>query len=154
MPRRIMSRIHSNLVAYIALFVALGGTSAAAVDLANHSINPVKLNPRSIGGYVREWASVNANGHVTASGGRVTVRVQPGGVLPGQYYFAWHTRLTSPCTVIGSVDTGNHGSPGYLTTDLVARRGTTPTSIVNTYDPQGQPSNESFDVELVCATPR
>jgi hypothetical protein len=147
-------RSNSNLVAYLALFLALGGTSVAAISLANHSIDPVKLDPSNIGGYVREWASIDANGHVIASGGRMTVRTEPGGEVPGRYFFTWQTKLTSPCTVIGSVDTLSGGSPGYLTSDLVALRKAAPTSIVNTYDPQGQATPQAFDVELVCSTPR
>lgn len=50
----------SNAVGYLALFVALGGTSYAAVSLPdgsvgnrqlrNHSITPVKLDRSAIGG--------------------------------------------------------------------------------------------------------
>jgi hypothetical protein len=154
MRRRILPHLRSNVVAYLALFVAMGGTSVAAVGLANHSIDPVKLNPRNIGGYVREWASVAANGHVTASGGRVTVRVQPGGELPGRYYFTWHTKLTSACTVTGSVDTGSGNAPGYVTAGFSGVPKSNPTSIAVTYNAQGQPIPQPFDVELVCSTPR
>ena len=153
MHRRILRSLRSNVVSYLALFLALGGTSVAAVGLANHSIDPVKLNARNIGGYVREWASINANGHVTASGGRLTVREELN-VFPGRYYFRWHTKVTSPCTVIGSVDTGTGGAPGYLTAGLATPRRAQPTSIVDTYNAQGQPSDEPFEVEMLCTTPR
>jgi len=154
MHHRILSRIRANIVAYLALFLALTGTSVAAVGLANHAIDPVKLDPRNIGGYVRSWASVNANGHVIASGGPLTVRTEPGGEFPGRYFFTWHTKLTGPCTVIGNVDDGSGGSPGYLTADFAAPRRAKPTSIVDTYNPQGQPTQQPFEVELLCATPR
>ncbi len=154
MRRRILRSLRSNVVSYLALFFALGGTGVAAVGLANHSITPVKLDPRSIGGYIREWAAVNASGHVAAAGGRVTVQVEPGGEAPGRYFFRWHTKLTGPCRVIGSVDTGSGGAGGYLTADFVAPRRAVPSSIVNTYNPQGQPTPQAFDVELLCATPR
>ncbi len=150
MHHRILSRIRANIVAYLALFLALTGTSVAAVSLANHSIDPVKLNYRNIGGYVREWASVTANGHVTASGGRVTVRLEP---FPGRYYVSWRTHPTSRCTVIGNVDTGSGSAPGYLTGGLNTVGGRT-ASILDTYDPQGQLSPLPFEVELLCATPR
>jgi len=154
MHHRILSRIRANIVAYVALFLALTGTSVAAVGLANHSIDPVKLDPRNIGGYVRAWASVSASGHVTASAGQVTVRTEPGGQQPGSYYFRWRANLTSACTVVGSVDTGSGNSPGYLTADLAAPRRDQPTSIVDSYDSQGQLSPLPFEVELLCATPR
>ncbi len=154
MHHRILSRIRANIVAYLALFLALGGTSVAAVGLANHTIDPVKLDPRNIGGYVRAWASVNANGNLNASAGHVTVQVEPNRESPGRYYFRWHTNLTSACTVVGSVDTGSGNSPGYLTADLAAPRRDQPTSIVDSYDSQGQLSPLPFEVELLCATPR
>jgi hypothetical protein len=67
--RRIWRHVRANTVAYIALFVALGGTSYAATQLPansvgarqikNHSITPSKLNPADIGASVRFWAVVN-----------------------------------------------------------------------------------------------
>ncbi len=76
---RLTRHIRSNAVAYLALFVALGGTSYAALHLPansvggrqirNHVIDPVKLNPKYIAGSVRAWASVNAKGKIVASSG-------------------------------------------------------------------------------------
>jgi len=152
MRRRILPHLRSNVVAYLALFLAMGGTSVAAVDLANHSIDPVKLDPSAIGGYVRAWASVDANGHVAASGGRVTVRT--GSAFPGRYFFTWHTKPSGACRVIGSVDTGAGGVPGYLTGGFTGVPRNAPTGIVYTYGSQGQPTPQPFDVELVCSTPR
>ena len=63
---RFLGHLRSNVVAYLALFVALGGTSYAAFSmpagsvgnraLKNHSITPVKLDRSQIAGYVRDWA--------------------------------------------------------------------------------------------------
>jgi hypothetical protein len=152
MPHRILRHLRSNAVAYAALLLSMTGTSVAAVALANHSIDPVKLDPRYIGGYVREWASVDANGQVRASGGRVTVRVQAFGVLPGHYYVTWHTRATSPCAVMGSVENDSLIG-GYLTGSFRGTPKSASRSIVATYNAQGQATDEPFDVELVCATP-
>jgi len=62
---------------FLALFVALGGTSYAAINLPagsvgssqlrNHSITPIKLDAGSIGGFVRYWARIDATGKVIAS---------------------------------------------------------------------------------------
>jgi hypothetical protein len=153
MSARLLHAIRRNLVSFTALFFALTGTGIAAVALSNHSIDPIKLNPKYIGGYVRSWASVNADGRVVASGGRVSVREELN-VFPGRYYFRWQTRLTSPCTAIGSVDDGAGNTPGYLTAGLAAPPRTQPTSVVDTFNAQGQPANQPFEVELLCATPR
>jgi hypothetical protein len=47
--RRLLVHIRRNAVAYVALFVALGGTSYAAFDIPNHSIDPVKFDPNLSG---------------------------------------------------------------------------------------------------------
>jgi len=69
----VLDHARRNGVAWVALFVALGGSSVAAVSLANHSIDPVKLNPNSIGGYTRAWVSVTATGRITVSTAKVRV---------------------------------------------------------------------------------
>src|SRR5262249_41841612 len=66
---RAFNHVKSNVVAYIALFVALGGTSYAATtlransvgdrQLKNHSVSAIKLDRNSIGGYVRYWARIS-----------------------------------------------------------------------------------------------
>ena len=151
---RLLHHIRHNVVAYIALFVALAGTSYAAVSIPNHSISPVKLNRHSIGGYVRAWVSVNANGHVAASAGGV--RVLPDfNVAPGHYIIDWHPKPTSRCTAIGSVDfTGGAPVAGYVIAGAASspRRGEQ--SAVQTYNAFGQPAALAYDVELLCATPR
>jgi hypothetical protein len=145
--------VRQNAVAYIALFIALGGTSYAAFGIVNHSITPVKLNPRYIGGYVRAWASVNANGRVAASAGGVRVLPDPN-VAPGHYIIDWHPRPTSRCTAVGSVDLSDGLIPGYVIAGTGASPGRGEQSAVQTYNPQGQAAALAYDVELLCSTPR
>src|SRR5579862_7896747 len=64
--KRALAHLRSNAVAYAALFVALGGTSYAAlnrpagsvgtVQLKNGAVTPAKLDPSHIAGSVRAWA--------------------------------------------------------------------------------------------------
>ena len=80
---RIRDHLRSNLVAYVALFVALGGTSYAAVSLPansvgtrqikNHSITPIKLDPGKFGAYVRAWAVIQGGTKVIAASPRARV---------------------------------------------------------------------------------
>ena len=63
---RLLAHARQNLVAYLALFVALGGTSYAALtingsQIRNRSIDAVKLNPKSIAASVKAWAIVQAD---------------------------------------------------------------------------------------------
>jgi hypothetical protein len=67
--KRVLQHVRSNAVAYVALFVALGGTSYAAIKLPansvgarqikNHSITPIKLDPNGTAAVVRYWATLN-----------------------------------------------------------------------------------------------
>src|SRR5438270_13812604 len=82
---RILSHLRGNVVAYLALFVALGGTSYAAVavpansvgtrQIRNHAITPVKLDPRRIGASVRAWAVIQNGKQVVAARPRAKVLV-------------------------------------------------------------------------------
>ena len=74
---RLIRHIRVNAIAYCALFVALGGTSYAAVSiprnsvgsnqLRNGSVTEKKLNRNSIPGYVAFWAKIYSSGRVLAS---------------------------------------------------------------------------------------
>ena len=71
---KLLRHFQANLVAYLALFVALGGTSYAALSLPtgsvgarqlkNHSIGPVKFDRSSIAGYVRDWITIDSQGRI------------------------------------------------------------------------------------------
>lgn len=154
--RRLFQHVRRHAVGYVALVIALGGTSYAAIELPNHSVNPATLNPHAIGGYVRAWASVNANGRMSASGGGVRVLVDSA-VAPGHYIIDWRPRPITHCTSVGSVDlrgAGGAAVPGYVVTQSGASRGRGEQTAVQSYNAQGQPAALAFDVELLCATPR
>jgi hypothetical protein len=152
----VLRHARANAVAYLALFVALGGTSIAAVDLARHSITPDKLSPTQFGGYVRAWASVAASGRVVASGGRVTVKMQAS--APGDYLISWRTKPATGCVALADVDVRGVSStgpiPGYALAEASRPSGRDAKSIVHTYNAQGQQSALPFDVALLCSTPR
>jgi hypothetical protein len=151
---RLLHHIRHNVVAYLALFVALAGTSYAAVAIPNHSINPVKLNRHSIGGYVRAWVSVDGNGRVMASAGGVRV-LRDFNFAAGHYIIRWHPRPSSRCTTVGSVDfTGGAVVPGYVITQAFSSRGGGEQSTIQVYNAFGQPAALAYDVALLCATPR
>ncbi len=116
---RIHNHIRSNLIAYLALFVALGGTSYAAINLpagsvgteqlsngavtaqklANGSITPVKFANQAIGGSVRHWAFVNQNGTVIGGSRGVHVSEGPNGA---PYYVSWGEQFSHSCAVLAN----------------------------------------------------
>ena len=168
MIKRLVSHARSNAVGYVALFVALGGTSYAATSLprgsvgaaqlrngavtsrkvADGAITPVKLNRRMIGGSIRHWARVGATGSVLASSGRAQVRGAPG---QGGYVISWRDTFSRSCAAVAtpSGDSIVLGpSPGYASTFIF---GAQPTSVtVDTYNAQGQPSPAAFSVAVIC----
>src|SRR5437763_14006052 len=102
---RLTHHVRANAIGYLALFVALGGTSYAAINLpngsvgtrqlkngavtanklANGSVTAKKLDPNGIGGSVLHWAYVREDG--TALGGSRGVHVSAKG--PVYYIVDW-----------------------------------------------------------------
>lgn len=155
----VLRHFRRHAVGYVALFVALGGTSYAALGLRNHSIDPNKLNPRRISGYVRAWASVRSNGSVISSSSRkVKVRMHQAPVPPGDFDVFWHTTPTSRCTAIVNVDARAQAPAGTAPGSGVAESIRLPhrpeETTVLTYDGAGHSKALPFDVALLCATPK
>jgi len=79
---RISKHLRRNAVAYVALFVALGGSSYAAFrlpagsvgtpQLENHSVTPIKFSSK-VGAYVRAWAEIQGGTKVIAARPRARV---------------------------------------------------------------------------------
>jgi hypothetical protein len=162
---KLVSHLRHNAIAYLALFVALGGTSYAAYSLPagsvgtrqlrNHAIEPVKLNRSLIGGYIRAWVSVDETGHEIAGSRGVAVR--PSDVAPGYTAVVWHQRPHARCEVLATqvLPSGASApqSPGYVVTRVDYFRAEGETSIVQTFNSQGQPAALPYDLTLLCSTP-
>src|ERR1700760_867219 len=108
---RAIAHLRGNLVGWVALFVALGGTGYAAIgiprnsvgaaQIRNRSITPDKFNPSAIGGSVRAWAIIRANATVLASSRKPVVFSS---VVPGSYVIQWPMRLPRTCATVANVD--------------------------------------------------
>jgi hypothetical protein len=78
---RLLAHLRNNAVAYIALFVAFGGTSYAALTISgsqirNRTIDAIKLNPNTISASIRAWVIVQAGaGDAKSSASSSRVRV-------------------------------------------------------------------------------
>lgn len=122
MPRKIAAYLRQNLLALLALFVALGGTSYATLQISgsqirNRSIDAVKLDPKSISASVKAWVDVAAG--VTGAGRNVArvvasssrVRVQP--VSNGELITWPHRRFNRRCVVSATAqpEAGPMGGP-------------------------------------------
>ncbi len=155
-----LRHVRHNAVAYLALFVALGGTSYAAINLPkgsvgssqlkNHSITPGKFNGKYINGSVRAWAVVAPDGTVQAGAGKPSVSIVNG--VPNSYVIKWKS-VAAPtqrgCFASAGL-TGQSGPGGSASVFLFAPSKRKWAVDVGTYGPQGQPGGRSFYAALVC----
>ncbi len=156
-----LKHVRQNLVAFVALFVALSGTGWAAINLPagsvgsrqlrNHSVTPVKFDRGFINGTVRAWAVVAPDGAVQAGAGQPSVFVVK--VAQGSYVITWKTVRTPTfrgCFASGGL-TGESGVGGSAEASVVPnpskRNGWVD---VSTYDSHGQPVPQYFYAALVC----
>lgn len=164
---KLLAHARSNAIAYLALFVALGGTSYAAFSLpagsvgtrqlrngavtskkvANGSITPAKLDSGAIGGSVRHWAIVTFNSAeptVIQSSSHATVRRHGVGVL-----VSWGKPFAARCAAIATVrETGFEPLPpsGFATAGVDGAAGA---AFVTTLDPSNT-TLEPFTVVVIC----
>ena len=165
---RLLNHARSNLIGYIALFVALAGTSYAALHapagsvgtrqlrngavtarkLANGSVTPAKLDGRTLGGSVQHWAQVNRDGTIASSSGHAR---NNGVSQDGDYVITWSDSFSSRCGAIATPQGGSgllSPSAGTANTRIVGRH---PTVVwVTTYNAQGKPSPAAFSLAVIC----
>ena len=165
---RVLAHVRSQAVAYLALFVALGGTGYAAFSLpansvgtkqvrngaittkkiANGSITPSQLDSHSLGGSVRHWAHVSQGGQIL--GGSKRASVSGGGPI---FHVTWGDRFSSRCGALVT-PAGNAGtSPiadttGVLIVEPAAAHGSTAVN-VTTYV-GGTATSAPFYVAVIC----
>ena len=153
---------------YLALFIALGGTSYATLSLpagsvgtqqlangsvtskkiANRSITPVKFDPSTIGGSVRHWAHVSQDGQIL--GGSQGAHVSGGGPI---FHVSWGDRFSSRCgalvTPAGSAGTSPIAdTAGVVVVEPGSAHGTT-VVYVTTYI-SGAATSAPFYVAVLC----
>src|SRR5262249_3509724 len=118
MRNRVVQHIRSNVVAYVALFIALGGTSYAAFKLPansvgtrqikNHSITPITLDPSKTGAVVRFWAVVGAAGsreQIVASHPKARITHWDSGLGAGTV--SWQQPFARNCFALATAASGS-----------------------------------------------
>jgi hypothetical protein len=103
--KRLAHHLRSNVVAYLALFVALGGSSYAAFrlpagsvgtnQLRNHSITPNKFDTGKIGAYVRAYAVIEGGTTVLDSRPRAQVTSWDPAFAAGTV--SWGSAISTSC---------------------------------------------------------
>jgi hypothetical protein len=123
---KLINHLKHNVVACLALFVALGGTSYAAINLpagsvgtkqlrngavtnkklAKGSVGPSKLDTKTIAGYVRAYAQINGQGQILSSRPAAKIVVWrtdpnngPGGLIQ------WSRPMAASCFALATTNT-------------------------------------------------
>jgi hypothetical protein len=125
---KVLRHLRGQYLGAIALFVALGGTSYAALELPagsvgnrqikNHAITPIKFDKSTIAGFVRAYAQINAQGQITQSRPSASVAVwrtgsfQPGGLIK------WSQGMPVSCFALATTNTPL-GNASYASAALV-----------------------------------
>ncbi len=171
MLHRIGLHLRTNALGLVAIFIALGGTTYAAIgvprgsvgaaQLRNHSITSVKFNRNSIAGSVRAWAVIGASGRVIASAGKPPVTAVSAS-SPGRYGIHWGVKLPKTCATFASID---RRSPQSAQTPVPLPSGGLENAILayvtdvgtndgftglDTFNQAGQPTSLAFDVAVIC----
>jgi hypothetical protein len=169
-----IGHIRANVVAYLALFVALGGTSYAAISiprnsvgtpqLRNGAVTPVKLG-KGIAGSVRAWAIVAPSGKVIAGGGKPHAIA-----FDGHYQIFWDVPIPKTCATVANVEERDALGPTEMATTpggsesviagyvsdvetiggLLGRNKTAPNTTLLTFNQSGQLADLPFDVSVIC----
>jgi hypothetical protein len=101
MPRAVASHVRCNFVAYLALFVALGGTSYAALSLPRNSVGSRQIRANSITSQKVKNKSLQANDF------------KPGQLPAGPRGAKGETGATGPAGQSGqNSQNGQDGTPG------------------------------------------
>jgi hypothetical protein len=147
---RLSHHLRGNAVAYLALFVALGGSSYAAINLPagsvgprqirNHSITPIKFDPTKIGASVRYWAVVDGNGRVLASHPKPRTFGFVNG--DGSGVVTWGRPTQANCYPLATI---NDILPGFASVSIAGLA-----VDVSTYDTNGAPASRTVDVAVLC----
>jgi hypothetical protein len=155
---RILGHVKGNAVAYVALFVALGGTSYAAISipagsvgnrqLKNHSVIPIKLDTTNFAGYMRDYVQITSQGKIAASrpGARL-ITWRTGGPEPGGL-IQWKQPIPASCFALATTTT-QAGVVSYASAQAggVGPRGNAQTAVLLSA------AGRAVNVAIMCPQP-
>jgi hypothetical protein len=162
---RILNHLRANIVGYLALFVALGGTSYAAFSLPagsvgapqlrDRAITASKLNPASVAASVRAWARLTWDGGWRVTASSSDIHVTTAGL--GEDVSWRHTHFPSNC--LASVTPQRNFAPGgpggtgrldgYVSTFFDARSAHLQ---IDGIASDGTPQAQSVTILVICPT--
>lgn len=162
-----MRHLRSQAIAYIALFVALGGTSYAALSipagsigtrqlrngavtankLAKGAVTAANLNSNTLAGHIALWAQIGADGHVISSSPKAMVLKS---AVSGTERVTWSRRISTKCLALANTaNVGPLASATANTTGPFVRRDST-FFVITTFSGGGTLTPENVNVVVVC----
>ena len=153
---KVLAHLRGNVVAYLALFVALGGTSYAAISIPRNSVGTRQLRngavtaaklAKGVGGVatIRAWARISGTGSVIASSEPATVGGW-GGTFPAiRFAHPWPVDCFANATTQG---TGGQGI-GFVVAGAALQNGVVTLASVAQ---DGAPLELPIEVLVLCPT--
>jgi hypothetical protein len=160
--RRVVTHLRSNVVAYLALFVALGGTSYAALNLPansvgtkqlkNGAVTPAKLDPTNISGSVRAWAEITPMPKPKVVEGKDVseVKLISLGTEQQIYKIIWKAPLPRSCPAVASVDSTHTFTLAPYGYAVVAHSGGHSTYVETFQQADGSSVPMGVNVAVIC----
>jgi hypothetical protein len=168
-PHKTLAYLRQNILALLALFVALGGSSYAALSLpadsvgtrqlrngavtsrklAKHAVSAANLDPKSIAGHIADWAQIRADGHVTSSNPKASVSLTD--PTRGLFRVSWHRSIPSGCIAVAN-PTNVPIVLGFATASVLGLGGQNSTTslLVSTFDASGNNVPVNVNVVVIC----
>jgi hypothetical protein len=149
---KVIQHIRGSAVGYLALFVALGGTSYAALTISgsqirNRTIDAIKLDPKTISASIQAWVIVQA-GADDARSSASSSRVQVSSISSGESITWPHRRFGRNCMASVTPQlTPAVGPYGSVTVQFSAAAGNL---IVRGFGPDKLGRPQSAYVMIVC----
>lgn len=163
---RLLAHARHNAIAYLALFVALGGTSYAAFSLpansvgtrqlrngavssnkiAKGAITPAKLDSSRISGSIAMWARISVSGKVVASKPRAQVIGWNPTTASGR--IGWGQAIPTGCFSLATVDSLT--GAGFVSVATLNQPRPPAYVMFHTFDNNAQPAGEAVNVAVVC----
>lgn len=162
----VVHHIRANGIAYLALFIALGGTSYAAVNLpagsvgtrqlrngavigaklARGAVTARSLNSKTLAGHIALWAQIQTDGHVASSSPKA--KVVPFAVS-GIERVVWKRSISRRCMALAAPATLGPTAATVNAWALASHTGRTQVTI-STFSGNGTLTPEPVNVIVVC----
>jgi hypothetical protein len=165
---QVVNHLKTNLVAYLALFVALGGTSFAAVNLPTGSVGskqlrngsvtapklakgavmPANLNATAIAAHIAMWAKISSDGRIVSASPKAAVTPF---ATPGVERVTWQRAVSSRCLALANAaNVAPLTTVGSANVSGPVRHRRSTDYVISTFNGSGSLTPENVDIVVMC----